>query len=387
MQREILIKSRSVRSYHGLGVMGKPVYASAERLRSAIRSRLGDPHARLFAIPRLSDDGGSMDWYVEGEGPVVSWIEATSGQRQRIVERVEELLAGLKELANAPVADADGGGEELRQLVRQALFVPERMENVFLVGDQPVVTFWGYVTHDMKGDNDILFHLREEYTGHGEQAAGAPVHEGLGVPSVVSGKSASGLRKVLPQVMAILVPLFVVAGASAFFLMDRMGPESGEMKLPPGARDAPARPVKPALESPPVAREGESVVVLPDAPEEQQPLPAAMPDIAAEAQRLYETGMARLRDGDFIEAMDHLRRAADEGHVEAMAAYANLRDPVVARNMNRPMGIADAGEALAYYRKAEAAGFDRAASRRERLEEYMKSGSGPAGGGHRNEAW
>ncbi|HAU28813.1 MAG TPA: hypothetical protein DCW68_01705 [Rhodospirillaceae bacterium] len=408
---EILIKSRSVRSYHALGVMGKPVYASAERLRLAISKRLGDGHAHLFAIPRLSDDGGSMDWYAAGEGAVVSWVEATQEQRKHIADRVEEMLVGLKDLANTPAAEEDQDGEDVRQLLRQALFVPERMENVFLVGEQPVVTFWGYVTHDMKGDNDILFHLREEYTGHGDAPTVREDHakmaEDIPPREIASTRPPHRMRKIVGQSLAVLLPLFALAAGGAL-LMEKMGGANG-LSLPHGAKDAPIVVVKPPVEKKtaemtakpssapeekvqePVKEEA-SGVFLPEEAQKDMVIPEVeaplnIPEIPDHVLRDYESGMARLQQGNLIEAMDSLQKAADAGYAEAMAAYADLKDPVVAQRMGRPMGLADGDEALRYYRKAEEAGLARVVPRRERLEEYMKSGQGPTGGGYRNEAW
>jgi len=430
MSSGLLIKSRSVRSYHALGVMGKPVYASAEFLRAKIQEKFTPEHAHLFAIPQLSDDGGSMDWYSEAQGAVVSWVEATPAQRQHIADRVEAMLVDLKALANNPAPEGNADAEHLRQLLKQALFVPERMENVFLVGEQPVVTFWGYVTHDMKGDNDILFNLRQDYTGHSDDDASAPVSHPAPVhaekAAALPQQSGRNMRKVVGQAMVVIVPLLLVAVALAM-VVQKMKPssqppvenaaplpkeEAGPQQPAPApateAQEPAAAPATPAalpvetpaaapVQQPPAAPAVEPAAVpaptpaavsqppvKPETPAKvETPAPAANP----EAERYYEAGRQQLMQGDYIEAGDNLKRAAGLGSAEAMAAYAEMLDPVTAQRMGRPMGITNGEEALRYYRMAEKNGLASVAARRERLEEYLKSSTGPAGGGYRNEEW
>ena len=108
-------------------------------LDGLIRRHLPAVTASLLAQPSASAEGGFVDWYTDLAGQPVA-LAGLSGQagaeaRARLADRLDSLKALADRLEASDPAAAG--------LLRAALSFPGE-ETVYVVGGQPVITFWGH---------------------------------------------------------------------------------------------------------------------------------------------------------------------------------------------------------------------------------------------------
>ncbi|MGZ8407922.1 MAG: hypothetical protein ACXWVJ_07835, partial [Caulobacteraceae bacterium] len=124
--------------YRPLAVVA-PDVARHRRLDALIRRHLPGVTASLLGQPSLSADGGFIDWYSDLAGQPLALgalaKEARAEARALLADRLNSLTALAERLD--PVDPA--GAEQLRAAVS---FPSE--ETVYVVGGQPVITFWGH---------------------------------------------------------------------------------------------------------------------------------------------------------------------------------------------------------------------------------------------------
>ncbi|MGO4135956.1 hypothetical protein ACEQ6A_15500 [Rhizobium brockwellii] len=124
-----------------LAVGGVAVTSAYEQIRHHLASTLGSAHAALFAEPVTSD--GGVDWYCDLPGEPRRLVdlneEARSEQSRRLSQLIEQLETHMRGLRSS-LPDYQ---RHLGQLLELALQIPDDL-NVWVVGDQPVLTFWGY---------------------------------------------------------------------------------------------------------------------------------------------------------------------------------------------------------------------------------------------------
>ncbi len=133
----------SVGDLQELGAFGRPVHTLYPQLRAVVAARLSQAHADIFAEPVRHDQDNRIDWYspVSGEG---ARLDATSPEQATAAQaRLAELSTELDALSKTMQASANESDQALGQLIALALQTADA-NRIFLVGDQPVVTFWGF---------------------------------------------------------------------------------------------------------------------------------------------------------------------------------------------------------------------------------------------------
>lgn len=117
---------------------GRPVTDLHPQLDATIRRHLPHVTASLLAAPSVAN--GHVDWYSNLSGQPVPLTALRADERARAEALLNERLAALRGLADRLSTDPASGW--LAEPLRLAA-VPPRLEDVFVVGGQPVVTFWG----------------------------------------------------------------------------------------------------------------------------------------------------------------------------------------------------------------------------------------------------
>jgi len=121
---------------------GAPTAAEHGRLVALIRRHLPPVTASLLAEPSPSPDGRTVDWHSDLAGqpePLVDLPPAAQQHaRDLLLNRLQSLADLADRLATGDPADADDAAA-----LRVALNFPGE-ETVFVVGGQPVITFWGH---------------------------------------------------------------------------------------------------------------------------------------------------------------------------------------------------------------------------------------------------
>lgn len=118
-------------------------------LTLTIRRHLPEVTASLLALPILSEDGTSVDWYSDLAGEARPLASLPAAQRKLVQDRLQDRLTSLKRLADE-LPRRVRGSEELAAKLRVATHYPGD-EQLYLVGNEPVITFWGFVRSGGRG--------------------------------------------------------------------------------------------------------------------------------------------------------------------------------------------------------------------------------------------
>lgn len=140
-----LLRSSGMDEYRPLGALGQPAYLSHRKLVAALTPRLGPAAAHYLARPEIDETNRQVHWHAEIDGPVRRWADLPDEEQARFAPKVVEIRDGLLRFvdeleAREGVTRAESG---FAHLVRQAVRSPGA-ETLYLVGDTPVLTLWGF---------------------------------------------------------------------------------------------------------------------------------------------------------------------------------------------------------------------------------------------------
>jgi Mg-chelatase subunit ChlD len=119
-----------------------PTAALHERIQSLVRRHLPPVTWSLLAAPSPASDRGWMEWYSDIPGQPTSLRDLPEHEQARVRALLNDRLAAVRGLADR-LPSLDPGAAELVEPLRQALAYPGD-ETVYVIGGQPVITFWGY---------------------------------------------------------------------------------------------------------------------------------------------------------------------------------------------------------------------------------------------------
>ena len=140
------IATRSSSGLRPQGTGGQTVQQAYQAIVHYLRRGLSESHALLLAEPNQSDRGGMIDWYSEGlDAAGAVPIDAVPPERRgaiyaRLAALMNDIRARAEELKNS----SRQSERLLGQMLLLALEIPNE-ECLFVVGDQPVLIFWGYL--------------------------------------------------------------------------------------------------------------------------------------------------------------------------------------------------------------------------------------------------
>lgn len=149
------LDSGTLDRYKPLGAFGQPVHLAHVQLKAAVRQKLGIRFAHFFATPDRDPRSGEIRWLADVPGPAVRWDDLPPDQQVLHALTIEELRSGF-----ARYADELRANRTSRQalafvaLLDEALRVPGD-GHLFLVGDQPVASFWGFSQGDGSAVNAL----------------------------------------------------------------------------------------------------------------------------------------------------------------------------------------------------------------------------------------
>lgn len=127
--------------YRRLAVGGVPVTSAFAQIRHHLASTLGPEYGHLLAEP--VDGTGGVDWYSDLLGHPTRLVDFQGDERDRHARRLSDLVAGLHAHAVGLKHSKQDYQRHLGQLLEWALQIPDE-QHVWIVGGQPVLTFWGY---------------------------------------------------------------------------------------------------------------------------------------------------------------------------------------------------------------------------------------------------
>lgn len=119
------------------------------QLTQTIRRHLPEVTASLLALPVPSEDGTSLDWYSDLAGEAQPLASLPTAQRKLIKDKLQDRLRSLTRLADE-LPRRVRGSEALAASLRAATHYPGD-EQVYVVGNEPVITLWGFVRTGGRG--------------------------------------------------------------------------------------------------------------------------------------------------------------------------------------------------------------------------------------------
>ena len=142
-----------------MGFGGEPVHGNYRKLTAVIESRLGPAAARYLARPEMHEASRSIGWHATVDGPVRRWSELTPTEQASlgpVFESLQAKLQGLVRDLEAAGPSNRGAQESFGHALRLALRSPG-MDNLFFVGDQPVLALWGFEGGTDSGFDSLTF--------------------------------------------------------------------------------------------------------------------------------------------------------------------------------------------------------------------------------------
>lgn len=149
------LESGTLDRYKPLGAFGQPVYLAHVQLKAAVRQKLGPRFAQFFATPDRDPRSGEIRWLADVQGPAVRWNDLPPDQQVLHALTIEELRSGFTRYADELRANRTSRQAlAFVALLDEALRVPDD-GHLFLVGDQPVASFWGFSQGDGSAVNAL----------------------------------------------------------------------------------------------------------------------------------------------------------------------------------------------------------------------------------------
>lgn len=119
-----------------------PVFQSHAEITATVRQCLGVDAAALFAKPVVL--GGEVAWTTDLAGQIRGWDELSPAERDALDPMRRELGGSLTELVDSlRRRGVNTRSGNMSHLLETALVVPGARD-LHMVGDRPVLTFWGF---------------------------------------------------------------------------------------------------------------------------------------------------------------------------------------------------------------------------------------------------
>ena len=122
------------------GILVADSYA---QLNSSISKTLSPEHALFFAEPAQDASGEAIDWYTEAEGPLTNLMDLPPERLEAAEAKIQSLASSIEVLAQSLCESQEPSKKIRGNILQLALRYPGR-EYIFMAGDQPVLTGWGF---------------------------------------------------------------------------------------------------------------------------------------------------------------------------------------------------------------------------------------------------
>lgn len=123
-----------------LAIGGVSVTAAHQQITQNLGKALGPGGGLFLAEP--AERGDKIDWYTTAEGPARRLADLEEPERSSAGERLRQTLESVSALAERLKGERDEYQSHLGHLIELAIQIPDE-RHVWMIGDQPVLTFWG----------------------------------------------------------------------------------------------------------------------------------------------------------------------------------------------------------------------------------------------------
>jgi hypothetical protein len=137
-----LLSSGPPSDYKPLGADGIAIHQVADKVRAAIARLVDGETADMLAISQVSESGDRLDWHCARPGKVVPIAAASPGERTDALARIANARSRVEAIGRAFSVERGERRSYGKQLLNAFSYPDEKC--VFLVGELPVITFWGF---------------------------------------------------------------------------------------------------------------------------------------------------------------------------------------------------------------------------------------------------
>ena len=254
------------------GILVSDNYA---QLSSMLERNLSEEHALFFAEPVQDSEGKTIDWYCHAPAPAVPLLSLPPEEQAEARAAVQRMAADIDKYAGSLKAEGKGSKFLRGNILSLALQYPGE-DYIYMAGEQPVLTGWGYGPGSMGVEPEPLIRL----------GAALPLTQVEPVAPVAEEPQAGEERKkggFLAALAAFLLGLLFLIGLYLLFMMlvgpagcpllkDAPMPPGCAAKTPPDSVDEGKDTAKPAEEAETDAPSSDLVTALTAAKEKEESL-------------------------------------------------------------------------------------------------------------------
>ncbi len=141
--RTTKIRTVSRASLNALAYQGIRPCESFAQIRDTLGRHFGESHVTAFAEPVFNNKEGFVDWYVPFEGEPRPYALLSDEEKRKVTESYVTKARDIRAYADSLIATGDAQKVTRGNILNLALLYPLE-DDLFLVGDTPVVTCWGF---------------------------------------------------------------------------------------------------------------------------------------------------------------------------------------------------------------------------------------------------
>ena len=193
------------------------------QIQGALKKSLSHEHAFLFAEPVYDEASETIDWYTEAAGKAQPLGELPLEVQDQVRARIQGLAAEISAEAEELRRSLDGQRSSRGNILALALQFPG-VENIFLVGEQPVIICWGFANGTYGAQPQDLVRLGPAsatpatpvvaavQTAHGPAVEGEPASiQNKTDPEVVIVRHEWGWLSFIIRTLLLLLLLYLLA--------------------------------------------------------------------------------------------------------------------------------------------------------------------------------
>ena len=147
-------------STEGLQPLGTPAQRSFELVSGAVRARLSEDHAALFAEPVAAQHGEAIDWHAPREGRGVALADLGEADRTALRGRLDQIVQDIRAEAQTLADSPSPSDQRLAEALLNALEIPgEDMIRAIRAPDgslHPVLLHWSWLRDEQRAVRGVL---------------------------------------------------------------------------------------------------------------------------------------------------------------------------------------------------------------------------------------
>ncbi len=224
------LRSGKLENYLPLGENGQAVYVSALQLRETLRLQKKNNIADCLAIPQPNETGERIDWYSPVDGEIISWTTASEEEKNNAYTRLKNNQDELRNFSENKQQSENKEQQLFGALLNKTIQFPDQ-DHVYIVGGQPVITFWGFVNVNKQSRTDPVACLKPLVSPAPVAPAVAPVVEAA--PVIVTQKPWwRFILWLLPLLLLLLLAAFFLRGCFSVPIVPTANLDTPKVNLP-----------------------------------------------------------------------------------------------------------------------------------------------------------